>query len=1368
MKKRISRIGSIALLLFAILCYTQRVQAQTCATPLALMINNCGSYSVSDSIVWLSFNSGSSSSWCNISVTATSGSASITGAELYTGTCTSLTLVQSGNSDIEGFLIRSSVSASTNYLLKVIRSNSGSGQVYVCANATSTLLPCPPCPDSLCQLVCNPDLESYPNSTTGQAPANFDSTNVCGGWRTPGVGTPDYFKFGFPTVVDTSNFAGTEAPHSGDSYAGIYCYYNTNALSREYIQHHLQQPLLAGEYYTLTFWVSLADCSGFAVNDVGAYISSVRPNQQPNPSVFNLTPQVIASATISDTSDWVMISGTFQAVGGELWITIGSFGNAPQVQTAMPGPLPAPPFPFPTVNTNPNVGAYYYIDDVTLEYYPDPTFTWSGTCRMFFVDSTECVDTSYVHHWNFGDPASGANDSSALQNPMHIFTQTGIPYAVTHTITSPNGPVFTYTATVIQPGGPTANIVGYQTNNCGNGFITYTASPCVPGIVYDWSASIPTDSLSDTKGCSTNVHWISAGGYLYLSAWDSINDCYGFDTLYIPGCCQLQTLYTISNTSASAVLSSAAFSACITAPNTIDGPCSGNDIMISGVFTIDVPLTFLNCNYISLSPNTVIIVNPGQTLTLDNCTLSVKCDTMWDGIYLTNVFSTVNIINTSVIQQAKNAVVSNSGGKYFIENSTFQNCYRDIVVNAYSGTHPGVVRSTDFVMNGPLWPAIPALPFAHNRTICAIEIYDNVDITIGDATTAANRNRFNNVAVGVRSNNSITKVINGRFTNIIGNVIIPNAGTGVVANGHKNVTYQPAITVGGVGLNSCAFTTMRIAVDVFDLVHVSILNNNISEIRLYGVRVQRANSRNIAINDNDIANNSVTYGFNTGILLLECYDATVNINLNSILQTGNTTSNYASQIGTGIRVACVSPADMTVNIQSNQTISRVRTGIWVQNLVGKNKVFIGGNSIAFTKPNGAYTIAHYGIRLEGCATVRCDTNNVSKAATTGLPTAGMVQRLRGISIENSPVTYAIDNIFTRLGSGIFGWETSSGSTLACNTMNRCYNGVFFTGGAATGFQCDIGDQILDPNNTPASTGNVWNNTVSLINDLNGNVSPTISWRYHTVTPPTAVGTNGINLVFDSYNACGIFFLLPQQVERDRQVGVALRSASDTNTTAENRHLLHRYAHRKLTQTPAWLSLGFPDDTLYQNFFNSYNPTNVGTLRQIEIAADSGGFQFVASACNSLACSNVPEHNVKVVYGIYAATWMQGIAEFTSADSATLLNIAQQDPIEGGTAVYSAQVMLDLEIDYYGGSSQRIGQENSSHATQSELNVYPNPANASVKLEYGVDEGQSAQVEIYDLGGKLVLSQQLPPQQDVYTVETAVLTGGCVHDPCCGG
>ncbi|MFY7963982.1 MAG: PKD domain-containing protein [Chitinophagaceae bacterium] len=57
-----------------------------------------------------------------------------------------------------------------------------------------------------------------------------------------------------------------------------------------------------------------------------------------------------------------------------------------------------------------------------------------------FTDATTSNDgaPTYTYSWNFGDPASGVNNTSTLQNPTHIYTSGGTK-TVTLTVTNTNG-----------------------------------------------------------------------------------------------------------------------------------------------------------------------------------------------------------------------------------------------------------------------------------------------------------------------------------------------------------------------------------------------------------------------------------------------------------------------------------------------------------------------------------------------------------------------------------------------------------------------------------------------------------------------------------------------------------------------------------------------------------------------------------------------------------------------------------------------------------------------------------------------------------------------------------------------------------------
>ncbi len=70
--------------------------------------------------------------------------------------------------------------------------------------------------------------------------------------------------------------------------------------------------------------------------------------------------------------------------------------------------------------------------DYAGDIYSNPTVT--------FTDATTSNDGApvYTYSWNFGDPASGASNTSTLQNPTHTYT-TGGTFSVTLTVTNTNG-----------------------------------------------------------------------------------------------------------------------------------------------------------------------------------------------------------------------------------------------------------------------------------------------------------------------------------------------------------------------------------------------------------------------------------------------------------------------------------------------------------------------------------------------------------------------------------------------------------------------------------------------------------------------------------------------------------------------------------------------------------------------------------------------------------------------------------------------------------------------------------------------------------------------------------------------------------------
>ncbi len=148
------------------------------------------------------------------------------------------------------------------------------------------------------------------------------------------------------------NLIGFQFARTGYSYAGIYVYYDTLNY-REYLEVPLDAPLIANRKYCVEFYVSLAYI-GVGITNFGAYFSHDSLLDTTNLKAINyVIPQIENPSTnfLSDTLNWMLVSGNFISAGGERFMTIGNFH------------LPA--------NTNvQNLGgtseAYYFIDDVSV------------------------------------------------------------------------------------------------------------------------------------------------------------------------------------------------------------------------------------------------------------------------------------------------------------------------------------------------------------------------------------------------------------------------------------------------------------------------------------------------------------------------------------------------------------------------------------------------------------------------------------------------------------------------------------------------------------------------------------------------------------------------------------------------------------------------------------------------------------------------------------------------------------------------------------------------------------------------------------------------------------------------------------------
>lgn len=154
--------------------------------------------------------------------------------------------------------------------------------------------------------------------------------------------------------------------------------------------------------------------------------------------------------------------------------------------------------------------------NVALSAVPVAAFTQSAsTCETVAVNFNSTTSTiapvgSITQWaWNFGDPASGANNTSIAQNPSHTFA-TANNYTVSLTVTSSTGcPSIPVTKTVTVNPKPVADFAA-PTNACSNSVATFNGLP--NGMAsYAWNFG-ETGSPTNTATTQNATHQYATAG----------------------------------------------------------------------------------------------------------------------------------------------------------------------------------------------------------------------------------------------------------------------------------------------------------------------------------------------------------------------------------------------------------------------------------------------------------------------------------------------------------------------------------------------------------------------------------------------------------------------------------------------------------------------------------------------------------------------------------------------------------------------------------------------------------------------------------------------------------------------------------------
>ncbi len=217
------------------------------------------------------------------------------------------------------------------------------------------------CPSSAQNLVKNPSFEEHNKCPEELGNIDEDVPH----WSRASNGTTDYFNSCSTAMGMPKNFNGYQEAEFGEAYAGLYLSAPNNY--REYLQGELEQPLKKGSKYQVSFYVSLADKSNFALRDIGVLFSPNRSKEDTRKVIkyfSNLRGNGRSSFVevrnwmyFGNKSGWTQVSTTITAKGNEKYMTIGNFrDDTKSHMNRVKGVKSA---------------AYYYLDMVSVTLLPE-------------------------------------------------------------------------------------------------------------------------------------------------------------------------------------------------------------------------------------------------------------------------------------------------------------------------------------------------------------------------------------------------------------------------------------------------------------------------------------------------------------------------------------------------------------------------------------------------------------------------------------------------------------------------------------------------------------------------------------------------------------------------------------------------------------------------------------------------------------------------------------------------------------------------------------------------------------------------------------------------------------------------------------
>ena len=196
-------------------------------------------------------------------------------------------------------------------------------------------------------------------------PKRLGKIDAAAGWISPTGVRADVFVDGkFEEIGVPMNVYGKESAKEGENYAGITVYSFGQKIPRSYATVKLNSPMKKGMKYCVEYYVSLAECSKYAINSVSAKFSKKSYGTDTKLPIYD-EPSIspFSDDAITARYNWTKVCGIYKADGGERWLTMGNFMSDENTKGSSVRMKKDKDWDF---KVDEIAASYYYIDDISV------------------------------------------------------------------------------------------------------------------------------------------------------------------------------------------------------------------------------------------------------------------------------------------------------------------------------------------------------------------------------------------------------------------------------------------------------------------------------------------------------------------------------------------------------------------------------------------------------------------------------------------------------------------------------------------------------------------------------------------------------------------------------------------------------------------------------------------------------------------------------------------------------------------------------------------------------------------------------------------------------------------------------------------